>query len=172
MKNKMFLAQTMTGNENKSWEKSPSRVFWGEIAPCDHTVQVYENDKIFLNTLESFAGAGLIAGDSIIIIATGEHLKALEDRLANQGFNMRFLSSSDRYIGLNAKETLEKFMVNGWPDEKLFMDCITKVISRGQKNNSKVRAFGEMVAVLWQQGLKEAAIRLEKLWNTLHHRDR
>jgi len=153
------------------WEKSPSQVFWGEIATCDHAVQLYENDKVFLNTLESFAGAGLIAGDSVIIIATAEHLAAIETRLINQGFNMHFLVSANRYIALNAEDTLKKFMISEQINEGLFMDCITKVIHRGQKNTGKIRAFGEMVAVLWQRGLREATIELERLWNKLHHKD-
>jgi len=34
-----------------------------------------------------------------------------------------------------------------------------------------VRAFGEMVAVLWERDQREAAIELEELWNELlgHH---
>ena len=32
-----------------------------------------------------------------------------------------------------------------------------------------VRAYGEMVDVLWKQGREDAAIRLEILWNKLAH---
>lgn len=150
---------------NDTWEKSPSQVFWGEIASCDHSVQIYENDKVFLNTLESFAGSGLIAGDSVIIIATPEHLDALKDRLLRQGFNMQFLSAADRYIGLDANRVLRDFMVNGWPDDELFVRTVTEPMGRAKKSRAKVRAFGEMMAVLWQRGLKEATLRLEQLLN-------
>ena len=60
-------------------------------------------------------------------------------------------------------------MVKGWPDDQLFGEHITQIISRATKNNRKVRAFGEMVAVLWQQGLSGATVRLEHLWCRLHH---
>ncbi|MCU7549274.1 MEDS domain-containing protein [Chitinophagaceae bacterium LB-8] len=91
------------------------QVFRGEIAPCDHVVQIYENGKIFLDSLEGFIGSGFIAGDSIIIIATKEHLTALEVRIKKQGFNLDSLSLTNRYIGLDAEDTLSKFMVNGCP---------------------------------------------------------
>jgi len=169
MEDKVITGQRGVLDQQGTWEKSPAQVFWGEIATCDHSVQMYENDKVFLNTLESFAGAGLIAGDSIIIIATAEHLAALEARLTNQGFNMNFLVSSSRYIGLDAEETLAKFMVNGQVDETLFLKCITGVIHQAQKNNGTVRAFGEMVALLWKLRLKEATLTLERFWNKLHH---
>lgn len=33
--------------DTKDWEKTNMQVFWGEIAPCDHVVQIYENDEVF-----------------------------------------------------------------------------------------------------------------------------
>ncbi|HET6994406.1 MAG TPA: MEDS domain-containing protein [Chitinophagaceae bacterium] len=172
MKNTYFEEQDMTEIQNKIWEKSPSQVFWGEIATFDHTVQIYENDKVFLNTLESFAGAGLIAGDSVIIIATAEHLQALKDRLSRHGFNMSFLESAGRFIGLDATDTLNRFMVNGIPDKTLFTECITQLIRHAKTASGRFRAFGEMVAVLWKQGAQEAAMKLEEFWNGLHSQDK
>jgi hypothetical protein len=172
MKNKNFEEQAIAETQNISWEKSPSQVFWGEIATYDHTVQIYENDKVFLNTLESFAGAGLIAGDSVIIIATAEHLKALKDRLSGHRFNLGFLESVGRFIALDATDTLKQFMVNGTPDKTLFNEGITQVIRQTKTASGRFRAFGEMVAVLWQQGAQKAAIQLEELWNALHNRDK
>ena len=170
MEDKVISALCSHKEQQVTWEKSPAQIFWGEIATCDHSVQLYENDKVFLNTLESFAGACLISGDSLMIIATAEHLAVLEMRLVNQGFNMPFLKSSCRYVGLDADVTLGRFIVNNQVNEKLFMDCIGESIHQVEKNNGKVRAFGEMVALLWQRGMKDATIALERLWNQLHHR--
>jgi hypothetical protein len=153
------------------WQSSSLQVFWGELAPCDHIVQIYENDKIFLDSLEGFVGSGLLAGDAVIIIATTEHLVAIEKRLKKQGFNMDKLASSDQYIGLDADETLSKFMVNDWPDEDLFMELVTTLFKRAQQNNRKVRAFGEMVALLWKQGLNGATVQLENLWTRFQKKD-
>jgi hypothetical protein len=41
-----------------------------------------------------------------------------------------------------------------------------RLASRGREN-ATVRAYGEMVDLLWKDGLEEAAIRLETLWNEL-----
>jgi hypothetical protein len=147
-----ILRKIMDLINRDDWEKSNLQIFWGEIAPCDHVVQIYENDHTFLNSLEGFIGSGLIAGDSTIIIATPEHRIALEERLANQGFDLNALKACDRYIALDAEETLATFMVNNWPDENLFVEFITSVLNRAQKSNRKIRAFGEMVALLWQKG--------------------
>lgn len=155
-----------------SWKKSNLQIFWGEIAPCDHVVQIYENDKVFMNSLEGFVGSGFIAGDSVIIIATPEHLSILEKRLKNQGFDLDTLTALDRYIPLNAQETLSKFFVSKWPDETLFNEFVEKLLTRAQKNNGKVRAFGEMVALLWEKGYNGATVQLENLWNQLQKKDK
>ena len=35
--------------------------------------------------------------------------------------------------------------------------------------DARIAVFGEMVALLWADGNKEGAIRLERLWNDLAH---
>ena len=154
----------------QEWENSNIQVFWGEIAPCDHLVQVYENDKIFLDTLEGFAGTGFLANDSVVIIATSIHLDALNERLQKQGFDLNVLTATDQYIPIDAEDLLATFLVDDWIDEKIFNSFITDLISRARQHNGKVRAFGEMVAVLWGRGQCGATVQLESLWNQLHER--
>ena len=86
-----------------------TEVFWGEIAPCEHMVQIYENDRVFLDTLEGFVAGGLRAGDGVVIIATQDHLKALADRLKRSGIDLDLPALRDQYLGLDATEMLSKF---------------------------------------------------------------
>lgn len=60
-------------------------------------------------------------------------------------------------------------MVDGIPNASKFKTAIVPVIeqaTRGRKGCT-VRAYGEMVNVLWQAGHTVAATRLEMLWNEL-----
>jgi hypothetical protein len=148
-----------------AWEKARRDIFWGEIAPCEHVLQIYEDDKTFIDTLQGFVSNGLNAGDSVVIIATNKHLKLLNQRLRAEGFDAFSLTLSDQYIPLNAEETLDQFMINGWPDENLFHHLLTNILLRARKKDRQVRAFGEMVAVLWSQGYSGATIQLEHLWS-------
>src|SRR5688500_4020280 len=103
-----------------NWKKIDTDIFWGEIAPTDHVLQIYENDEVFLDALAGFVGGGINAGDCVIVIATDAHLQALNNRLSSYGVHVPTLVSDERYVPLNAEATLSRFMVNGWPDETLF----------------------------------------------------
>jgi hypothetical protein len=147
-----------------------SDVFWGEIAPSEHLVQIYERDEVFLDTLEGFAGGGLRAGDAVIIIATRAHRDALRARLDAQGLDVERAIATDEYIALDAEETLAQFMVGGWPDDARFEAMVAGLLMRAQAHRRRVRAFGEMVALLWADGNANGAIELERLWNDLARR--
>ena len=139
--------------------------FWAELKPCDHVVQMYEAEGDFLDSLESFVHDGLRSGESIVLIAFEDHLKSLEERLATRGVDLDSARKHDRYIEVDAEETLAKFMVNGWPDEERFKEVVNALLARASANGAKVRAFGEMVAILWSKKLYAATVRLEHLWH-------
>jgi hypothetical protein len=62
------------------------------------------------------------------------------------------------------------FMTGDVPDPDLFQEsiggCIRRILEN-RRDTPLIRAYGEMVDVLWKQGRHDAAIRLELLWNKL-----
>jgi len=153
------------------WQESKQSVFWDEIAPCDHVVQIYEDKGALLDTLTGFVGEGINAGDSIIVIATEEHINGLEERLLKHGLHVGFLVSESRYIPVDADELLSSVMIDNWPDAVLFNHEINKLLAKAVQYNRKVRAFGEMVALLWARGQHGATVQLEHLWNQLKEKN-
>jgi hypothetical protein len=149
----------------KDWKKSASRVFWAEIAPTEHIVQIYNNDESFLELLLGFVSGGIQAGECTIVIGTTPHLASLRERLAGQGLNVDAVIEDGYYVPLDADEALSRFMVNDWPDENLFNHLVSELVGRAKHEGRSVRAFGEMVAILWAKGKVGATIRLEQLWN-------
>jgi hypothetical protein len=144
-------------------------IFWGEIAPTEHLVQIYGDDVVFLDSLEGFVLAGLQKGEAVIMIGTPSHRRALETRLTNTELDVVRARNEDQYVPLDAEETLDSFMVSGWPDEERFQKVIAGILTRAGKGGRKVRAFGEMVALMWANGLHGATVRLEHLWHRLCH---
>jgi hypothetical protein len=141
------------------------KAFWGEMAPCDHIVQIYGDDNVFIDALEGFVGNALRAGESAIVIATPSHLHALEKRMRDRGVNVEEARAQERFIARDAEETLDRFLVNGWPDDGLFAQCVGELLALARgPDDRKVRAFGEMVAILWARGRVAATMQLEHLW--------
>jgi hypothetical protein len=69
----------------------------------------------------------------------------------------------------DAQETMDSFLVDGEPDWIRFEQKIGSVIrdAKAAPGSSGVRAYGEMVDLLWKQGRLGAATRLEGFWNRL-----
>ncbi len=146
--------------------------FWAEMSPCEHFVQIYEADSAFMDTLSGFICGGLMAGQAAVVIMTKPHRIELDRRLMALGLDVDDFYANDQFISLDAEESLAKFMMNGWPGDNLFADVIREILQRARgKSDRKVRAFGEMVALLWAQGETAATIRLEHLWHQLCERE-
>ncbi|HUP92621.1 MAG TPA: ATP-binding protein [Solimonas sp.] len=128
-----------------------------------HFVRFYERDDFLVDEVSAYIDGGLAQGESGIVIATPAHRAGLVDRL-----NGRLAKAADRFVALDAVATLGAFMVDGLPDEQRFASTIGPVLQRAAAaGNGRIRAFGEMVALLVQQDNEAAAIRLEQLWNGL-----
>ncbi len=144
-----------------------SEIFWGEISPCDHLVQIYQNDGAFLDALGGFVSGGLRAGEGVVVIATPLHLGSLEGRLLAGGIDVADAAARDQYIPLEAERVLAQFMVDDWPDDERFERVVTGLLRRAGQGGRRVRAFGEMVALLWSRGHGGATVRLEHLWHRM-----
>lgn len=155
------------GNVSNLRNSPRSGAFWGELAPAEHSVQIYRDESSFMDSLEGYVGSGLRAGDAVIVIATAGHLHELEKRMRGNWIDLDRARWEGRYIAVLAQETLSRFMMNGMPDETLFRQVVSDLLARARTRGRKVRAFGEMVATLWAEGNEDAAIRLEHLWSRL-----
>ncbi|MDX5420241.1 MAG: MEDS domain-containing protein [Hymenobacteraceae bacterium] len=134
-------------------------------------MQLYESEDALLSLLEDFVAGGVTAEDCVIIIATEEHLYALEQRLRNYGLDVNKLCATDQYIPLDAHKTLSKFMVQDRLDREQFLEAVNEMFDRVHATGRKMRAFGEMVAVLWQQGNRTGTMLLEQYWNELFEKE-
>lgn len=143
-----------------------TETFWGELQPREHSVQIYGNETLFMDALEGYASAGLRRLESVVIISTAVHLHELEKRLRTNWLDLDRARWEDRYVALLAQETLSRFMVGGMPDENRFNSVVGAIVRRARGPAKRaLRAFGEMVALLWAEGNHAGAIALESLWN-------
>ncbi|MGO9836578.1 MAG: ATP-binding protein [Polyangiaceae bacterium] len=136
-------------------------------APADghHLVHFYEDEGFLFDAVGRFLGAGLDAGDRLIVIATPEHregfVRVLQDRHVDRAV------AEGQLLLFDAREMLARFMVEGRPDRARFFRVLDDALARatGGRQGARVRAYGEMVDLLWRDGEQTSAIALEELWN-------
>ncbi len=145
----------------------------GPVYDHHHAVQFYGDDDGLCTTVAGFLGQGFVDGHPAIVIATPEHSAAILAQLRGRMIDVARAQQSGSLIVLDAEKTLELFMSGGEPDATRFEKTLGKMISKmlaGREDRILIRAYGEMVDLLWKQGRLTAAIEIEKLWNALAQR--
>jgi hypothetical protein len=134
-----------------------------------HAVRFYESKESLCRTVADFLGEGIALGQPGLVIATPVHRDALLTELRGRHFDVDKVVAAGDLLLLDARHTLATFMVDGMPDQTLFQTHVPAAIDRlcAGRKDCTIRAYGEMVDVLWQDRLTAAAIRLEMLWNQL-----
>lgn len=143
---------------------------WQPLLACPahgHIAQIYQDGSFLNDAVKLFIRSGLDQGNGVIVITTTLHRQGFARELNAEGVNLNEAVQNGQLICLDTETTLSKFMVNNMPDWDAFRETIGTVIEKLQVNYSEVRAYGEMVDTLWQQGNYEATIRLEEFWNDL-----
>ena len=134
-----------------------------------HSVHIYGDSEALLSRLCAIVSSSLRSGDSVVIIATSAHRQQLLKDLQSCGLDVRTHARDGRYTMLDAQQTLAMFMREGVPDGKLFTGAVGDMLDNAHNsalaNGKRLTVFGEMVAVLWEEGKKDAALQLENLWN-------
>ena len=134
-----------------------------------HAVQFYKDDASLSDIVAGFLADGFANGDPAIVFATPEHSAAIEEDLRDRSVDVDTLRRLGDFVVLDARETLQTFMMDGIPHAGTFKHVVGQVLGQicAPRPNRVVRAYGEMVNILWKDGLEAAAIRLETLWNEL-----
>lgn len=141
----------------------------GKSQERQHAVRFYENDQSLFKTVGQFLSEGLVVGEPAIIIATKDHQRGIIDELTGRLIDVARARRIGDLVLLDADETLALFMSPDGPNADLFERYVGRVIDQvvGGHRASRVRAYGEMVDVLWRDGQTDAAVQVEILWNQL-----
>lgn len=132
-----------------------------------HFVEFYETEAFLVDCVQDFLGAGVVADNAVIMLATDAHRSAFDRALLRAGIDVQGAQRSGRFVAQDASEALASFMVEGMPDPGRFRATIGQLIPQAVQKGRDVRIYSEMVAMLWDEGNVPAAIVLEDLWNDL-----
>ncbi len=133
----------------------------------EHLVAFYETEAFLTDTVCGFLAPALRDGDAAIVVATADHRRAFDATLRLDGIDVDAAMSDGRYFASDARAQLNGFMVEGRPVDSSFRDTIGAVLDRASEGGHRVHVYGEMVALLWDDGNVDAAMALEDMWNDL-----
>jgi hypothetical protein len=140
-----------------------------EARKCEHSVQFYGTHQSLCSTVAAFLAEGFVTGHPALVIATPAHTAGIIEQLSARLIDYDKAIRNGDLILLDAEATLDLFMIGDHPDEALFNRNIGRLIEQAINGRQQtiVRAYGEMVDILWRQRRSESAIKLEILWNKL-----
>lgn len=132
----------------------------------DHAVAYYQDNTYLIKFLIDYFETSKNSNEHFILIAKPSTIKSLYSYSIKHDELKGFMD--ERKFSLYSADTLiADFIVDGHVNlnkfNKLFNDLISGCINK----NHQIKIFGEMVAVLWENGLNEAAIELETIWHQL-----
>ncbi len=134
-----------------------------------HAVRFYDNEAALCRIVATFLCEGLALRQPGLVIGTPEHCRGILAVLRAREVDIDAMQASNTLVVLDAETMMSAFMVDGMPHADRFNDTVTQAferIRRGRKDGT-IRAYGEMVDLLWKAGRDVAAIQLEMLWNKL-----
>jgi hypothetical protein len=153
-----------TESQSEPWDR-----LLADAAPCDHVVQLYQDEDFLSRAVCRFAGGALANGEGIILVPTLTHWNAIRPRLEAEGVDVKAARERGQLTVVDADECLPRFMRNSMPDSSIFLGLAADVIgqARAGVRYEKVRWWGEMVNVLWERGNAAASMNLEDQFDQL-----
>lgn len=138
-----------------------------DAAPGRHTVGFYETDGFLTDAVIDFLAPGLATSEGALIIATRAHCERFDAALSDAGIDVIAAHRSGQLVVLDARETQRALMQQGVLVRERFRSIIGSWLDRVAEGGRPVRIFGEMVALLWDDGHASTALALEDMWNEL-----
>jgi hypothetical protein len=138
-----------------------------DVGRRDHVVLFYRDEQELAERVSEYLLPVVQDGGVAIVVATPDHRRSFERYLAGTGVDVAAAFARGAYLAPDAGETMRGFMVADRPDPAGFWQAISPMLRQAAKAGRPVRVFGEMVALLWDAGLIDAAIEVEAMWNEL-----
>jgi diguanylate cyclase (GGDEF)-like protein/PAS domain S-box-containing protein len=135
--------------------------FHPPIADHRHDAVLHGDDAELLDALVPYVAEGLRQGEGVVVVATEAHLQQLRDAVEAIGLE------PDGFIGLDAEATLRSFLAGSSPDAGRFHAVTSAALVSVGAGRRPVRAYGEMVGILWNDRNVLGALQLEGLWEQL-----
>ncbi len=138
-----------------------------ELTAHDHLVGIYVDAEHLVSGVVDLIAPGLVAGEAAVVVASGVHRDGVIAQLLERGIDVDRHRTDDSLALIDAADLLDTFRSSDGPDRDRFRTAVEPVLARAHAGGRRLRLFGEMVTLLWDEGDVAGALELEDLWNEL-----
>ncbi len=142
-----------------------------DVAPAGHAVAFWTGDPQALTEhMVAYAANGLASGEAVLVAATTEHHKMVEEGLQAIGIDPHLAIRRRQYFRLDAEELHADLPNNRHIDRDRFEAMIGQTVEQVRSRWAGIRVFGEIVDLYWRRHDDHLALELEDCWNKLRAR--
>lgn len=138
-----------------------------KVGQGDHICKLYELETNLLSSVCDFIVPALTRNEGVLIIATPEHIQNFQLALERRSIDVTEAVAKEQLIFLDAHSTLSSFMEENVIVDEKFREVLEPKLKSLHARYKKVRAYGEMVNLLFSANDYRNTLRLEQLWNEL-----
>lgn len=127
----------------------------------EHVVHFYRDDLDLCAAVTRFILQGVDRGERSIVLATETHWRAICESLKQSGHE----PATREVTFVDADAMLRDIVVDGVPNTRRFAEAVQQFIDGAHPQ--RVRIFGELVTLLAERGLLDAALEIELVGHQL-----
>src|SRR5688572_29870747 len=120
-----------------------------------HVVQFYgADDRFYFHNVCRYLSEGVKRREGLVVVATPAHAQAFALHLTGTGPLAVTALQEGRVAFLDAHSSLDEIMAGPDPDQDRFEAVIGAALRQvaARSDHRRVRAYGEMVGLLWSSG--------------------
>lgn len=134
-----------------------------------HEVAFHADESSLVDEYARFATAALDARNGLMMLVNSARRDAIYQRLQARGIDIERIVKTKGCMWVDVPAALSRFMVDGRIDEVRFWNAASALVLEAAKASKghplRVAACGECAPSLLHEGMANAAIRLEQLWD-------
>lgn len=132
-----------------------------------HYLTLYRTGEELAARICHFLLPAVQPGHTGVVVATAAHVQLVRAVAAQHGLDVKAAEERGQLYFFDARAFMTAIMVNGMPNEALFHEHVTQRLERLVQRHPRLHIYGEIVAVMIEEGHLRAAKELEYLWNEL-----
>ncbi len=132
-----------------------------------HAVHLSDDPSYLTVRVGEYLAAAVANGGVAVAAVAPTHLRALELALPTHGVDVASALREGTLVLLDAEDARHRLVESGSLDPRVFQAIVGDVVRRHARPGRPTHVYGEIVALLWRDGLVAEALELETLWNAL-----